>query len=418
MLKDIEIFKGAWRRRRALSGIVLLIFFLVAPWIQVNGHPFLRIDVVHQKVFLMGVGVFFNELILVVPVLIGILFLILAVTSLWGRVWCGWACPHPVFLEFLYRPYEKWIKKYDFGIPVLKWIGFVFFSIIVGNIFISFVAGPVTVLEMMLQSPSLHSGYFTAMLIISGGFLFNFGVFRERMCTTTCPYGRLQSVLLDPNSLVVMYNQKRGEPRGKKGTVTGDCIDCKRCIVVCPTRIDIRNGTQLECIHCTACMDACDDVMKKLGREEKLIGYSSQNLSLGIISHSKTRQILYITATAILFAFAGVMYRYRQVIDVVVFRFTLADEYTQDQSIITKHVRLSIRNKQDHDLPVLFESGNGVTVMSPQTGQILKTGEKMIFELFLKIPTAHFGTGIANETVTVKMGEEQRVVPIQLVGRK
>lgn len=417
MMKDVEIFRGAWRQRRRWVAIALILFLVTAPWIMISGHPFLRIDVLSQKLFLFGFGVFFNELILVVPLLIGILFLILAVTSKWGRVWCGWACPHPVFLEFIYRPYEKWIKRFDFTIPLLKWVGFVVFSLIVGNIFISFIVGPTQVLKMMGSSPGENSGLFTAMLIISGGFLFNFGIFRERMCTTTCPYGRLQSVLLDPNSLVVMYDVKRGEPRGKKGSVSGDCIDCKRCVAVCPTKIDIRNGTQLECIHCTACMDVCDEVMKKVGRSEQLIKYSSQNRTLGISADSRTRQVLYTIAASVLLLFTGFMYQKRELIDVVLFRSTLADAFQSDPGTVQRHVRISVRNKQDHDSAVSFTAlDNTVSVMSPQKGEVLRSGEKAVFELFIKVPRIHFVAGVANEKIKIQLGEQSRDITVQLLG--
>lgn len=194
-------------------------------------------------------------------------------------------------MEFVFRPIEKLIEgsgaeqRAYLSKPlsdrlngfILKWMAFILVAIILGNTFVAYLMGSHRMLPMILEGPASHQGPFLFMMISSAIILFQYGWFREQICLFVCPYGRLQSVLLDRDSKIVAYDLKRGEPRGKKGSTTGDCVDCKLCVRVCPTGIDIRNGLQLECIHCTACMDACDSIMTKVARPTGLIRYQTEN---------------------------------------------------------------------------------------------------------------------------------------------
>jgi cytochrome c oxidase accessory protein FixG len=213
-------------------------------------------------------------------------------TALLGRAWCGWACPQTVFLEGVYRRVERLIEgpresrlKTATGSrslvrglrTIAKHVAFIVISIGVAHNVLSYFVSIPRAWAMVHDKPTAHPEAFAWVTGVTLLLYGNFAWFREQMCLILCPYGRLQSVLIDDDSLVVGYDTKRGEPRGKKGKTTGDCVDCNRCVVVCPTGIDIRNGLQLDCVACTACIDACDDVMGRLGRERGLIRYDSQN---------------------------------------------------------------------------------------------------------------------------------------------
>jgi cytochrome c oxidase accessory protein FixG len=212
---------------------------------------------------------------------------IFLITALFGRVWCGWGCPQTVYMELVFRPIEQWLEgsrgqqlKLDREGAnfrrVLKFFIFAVLSVVVANIFLAYFVGVSRLSAWMSSSPFEHPTGFLVVAGVSALVLFDFGYFREQMCTVVCPYARLQSVLLDKSSLVVGYDVKRGEPRGNGRNTGGDCIDCKACVITCPTGIDIRDGLQLECVGCTQCIDACDSVMTKLDKPKGLIRYANQ----------------------------------------------------------------------------------------------------------------------------------------------
>src|SRR5690606_11396773 len=250
--------------------------------------------------------------IFVFGMLIGLVFIVLF-TVVYGRVWCGWACPQTIFLELIFRKIEYWIegdanqqRKRDKGPntsekifkKTLKHVIYFLISFLISNLFLAYVIGVDALYQIITEPVGQHIGGLVSMIVFT--FLF-YGVFafvREIVCTHICPYGRLQGVLLDDQSLVVAYNYQRGEPRGKikKGAEQqqelGDCIDCTLCVQVCPTGIDIRDGLQLECVNCTACIDACDSVMEKINRPKRLIGfYSSKQIEENTTEKNTTRII-------------------------------------------------------------------------------------------------------------------------------
>ena len=308
-----EDVKGKWKDRRSLIYWFLILLYLVFPWFYINGKPALMIDLAHREFTLLGSTLHGVEPILMFLVLISGLFFIAFMTSLFGRVWCGWGCPQTVFIQSIFMKIETLVegrarqrRELDRA-PLslnkilrrtIKWILFTIISLHITHTFIGYFVGPRELLRMSMQTPSQNPGIFLAVMIFNAIILLDFGWFREQFCIIACPYGRMQSVMMDANSLVVAYDKKRGEPR--RGEVPrnqeGDCINCYACVKVCPTGIDIRRGTQLECIACTLCIDACDDIMKKVKKPEGLIKYASE-VELAGEKHTfvTPRSILYLT---------------------------------------------------------------------------------------------------------------------------
>lgn len=284
-----------YNARTLLSVFYLLVFFAI-PFIKVDGHPFLMINVLKRKFILFG-QIFWPQdfFIFGLGMVVFIVFIALF-TVVFGRVFCGWACPQTIFMELVFRKIEYWIEgdameqkrldkaKWDSDKIIKrggKWILFWSVSFIIANTFLAYVIGIDELREIIRGPFAQHIGGFAILLLFTTIFFFVYVRLREQVCTTICPYGRMQGVLLDRNSIVVAYDHVRGEPRGrlkrKEERTLGDCIDCEQCVKVCPTGIDIRNGTQLECVNCTACIDACNHMMNAAGFPEGLIRYASDS---------------------------------------------------------------------------------------------------------------------------------------------
>ncbi|MFH5830922.1 cytochrome c oxidase accessory protein CcoG [Halalkalibaculum sp. DA3122] len=300
---------GRYYKARNVVAVILLLFFFSAPFITVNGQPLLLLNILERKFVFFGVAFWPQDLHLLVFGALSIVIFIVLFTAVFGRLWCGWACPQTIFMEMVFRRIEYWIEG-DRGAQIrldrapwnwtkiwkktLKHGIFFGLAFIISNLFLAYIIGVDELYVIVTDPPSEHIAGLSAMIIFSGVFYGVFAFLREQVCHFICPYGRMQSVLLDNNSINVMYDYVRGEPRGKVSerddigrkatlgdlglspTSYGDCIDCKQCVRVCPMGIDIRNGTQLECVHCTACIDACDEVMDKIDKPRGLIRYSSE----------------------------------------------------------------------------------------------------------------------------------------------
>ncbi|MFC5455739.1 cytochrome c oxidase accessory protein CcoG [Prosthecobacter fluviatilis] len=282
---------GRLTRARRLAALVLLLIYVALPWIPVNGFPAVFLDVLNRRFHFMGLTLAVQDLWVGFFLVTGLGFSLFYVTALFGRVWCGWTCPYTVFLEHIYRRIERLVdgdatarRKLDaapwtagkIARRGLKHGLYVLASLIIAHIFLSYFVSLEKLYEMMHHSPQAHVIAFGVMLFLTAGLYGSFSWFREQFCVIMCPYGRMQSALTDDHTINVGYDKKRGEPRGKAGTTgAGDCVNCMRCVQVCPTGIDIRNGLQLECIGCAACVDACDSIMTKLGRKPGLVRYDS-----------------------------------------------------------------------------------------------------------------------------------------------
>lgn len=297
--------KGRFVTRRRTVYAVLIAIYVALPFVRVGGNPAVFLDIVHRKFYLFGQTFNAQDFWLVVFLLTSLGFGLLFLTAWLGRVWCGWACPQTVFLEGVYRRVERWFdgprnqRLREANQPwtpkrmaraAAKHATYLAISFFLAHVLLSFFVSLGPLLRMMRSNPTEHWVAFLWVMVTTGALYFNFAWFREQLCVVICPYGRLQSAMQDDHSLVIGYDVARGEPRGKIRRASkvslpqvrgepiqrqGDCIDCNRCVVVCPTGIDIRDGLQMECIGCAQCVDACDEVMIKVGREPGLIRYDS-----------------------------------------------------------------------------------------------------------------------------------------------
>jgi cytochrome c oxidase accessory protein FixG len=285
--------KGFFTTYRRLFAWLLIGIYVSLPWIPINGHPAVFLDVLNRRFHLFGLSFAAQDLWMAFFFITGLGFTLFFITSLLGRIWCGWACPQTVFLENVYRRVERLIegdaaarKKLEsqawdsekIAKRVIKNGIFFGISLVITHLFLAYFISIPELYYWISHAPSEHWGAFLFVIIASTIIFINFAWFREQLCLVICPYGRLQSALIDDDSLIIGYDETRGEPRGPaKKEGVGDCINCFRCVQVCPTGIDIRQGLQMECIGCANCIDACNTIMTKLSRPKGLIRYDSQN---------------------------------------------------------------------------------------------------------------------------------------------
>jgi len=283
--------RGRWSRLKPWVYSLLIGVYVALPFVHVGGRPAVLIDIPGRRFFLFGATFNAQDFYLMFFVLTGIGFALIVVAALWGRVWCGWGCPQTVFLDGVFRRVERWIEGpaatrrrladgpwtgEKIARKTLKHVIYLALSVAIAHVFLAYFASADGLAAMISEGPAEHMGTFIWAVAITAVVYGNFWWFREQLCIVICPYGRLQSALQDQDTVNVQYDFRRGEPRGKLKTPgAADCVDCGRCIAVCPTRIDIRDGPQLECIGCAYCIDACDEIMDKVGRPRGLIRYDS-----------------------------------------------------------------------------------------------------------------------------------------------
>lgn len=290
--------KGKYTNYRNYASYLMLGIFFGLPFVKINGNPFLLINVIDRRFFILGQPFYLQDFfILALGAVTSVIFVMLF-TVVFGRIFCGWLCPQTLFMEMVFRKIEYWIEgdrnkqmKLDrqewnaekIRKRILKWSVFAFISLLIAHFMFMYIVGYEEVFRIMKEGPEANSVKFLVMIFFTMTFYFVFAWLREQVCTLVCPYGRLQGVLIDKQTINVYYDFKRGENRSKwrnnedrKAAGKGDCIDCHQCVVVCPTGIDIRNGQQLECVNCTACIDACDEVMDKVGLPKGLIRYATE----------------------------------------------------------------------------------------------------------------------------------------------
>ena len=318
--------KGRLYNLRSYFSYFYLILFFTLPFIKVEGEPVFLFNVLERK-FIFFSKIFWPQdfFIFAIGLLTFIVFVILF-TVAFGRIFCGWACPQTIFMEMVFRKIEYFIdgdanqQKKLKAMPwntekivkrVIKIFAFFSLSFLIANFFLGYIIGIDELWVHIQEGIFVEFGTFSALVIFTLVFFFVYYWFREQACIIVCPYGRLQGVLLDRNSILVAYDYVRGEPRGKLSDKTndkGDCVNCYACVRVCPTGIDIRNGTQLECVNCTACIDACDEIMDHVNKPKGLIRYASENgIALKEQMTYTWRLKLYTLVLSLLLIFLGVL---------------------------------------------------------------------------------------------------------------
>ncbi len=393
-------FKGKYFNKRKTLAVILLALLYIGPFIKVYGDPLFLFNILERKFIIFGIIFYPQDFSLLVLMFITMILFIVLFTVIFGRLFCGWVCPQTIFMEFVFRRIEYFIEgdaaaqrrlnKQPFNFEkiwkkTLKHLVFYLFSFITANTFLAYIIGKDQLFQYIKEGPAQHLGGFIGLLIFSGIFYFIFAFFREQVCTIACPYGRLQGVLIDPKSLIVAYDYKRGEPRSpiskaKHGNA-GDCVACQACVAVCPTGIDIRNGTQLECINCTACMDACDATMERVNKPKGLIRYDSEEgIEKGEHHLFNPRSIAYSVVLTLLLLFVGALFVLRGDYEATILRVrgSLYQDYSKDS--ISNIYNYNIVNKSRKPITVEMK-------MESPKGRIKYIGNK------LKVKKGEVGKG-------------------------
>lgn len=436
-----EIIWGRFLKSRTLVAYILMAIYLVAPWVRINGEHLILLDIVERKFTFFGSVFWATDTIFLMFFLTSLGLVLFLVTAVFGRVWCGWACPETVFLEFLFRPIERLIegnstqrKRLDaapWGIEKIirkgaKHLISAILASVIANTALAYFIGTDKLLEVISSSPMQNPALFGVMIFLMALMAFQFGWFREQFCTVLCPYARFQSVMLDPDSLVIGYDNNRGEPRGKKGSdVSGDCIDCKLCIRVCPTGIDIRNGLQLECVNCAQCIDACDSIMHKIGRPLGLIRYDTERRLLGGSRHFFRPRLLIYSLFLMLYIGAFIYFlNQRSPFDFDIIREAKAGVFTESSDgKITNlfKVRISNKAKVPHGFNVyLKQELLGVTLVSPLSNMKVEPGQIFDMPIFVTFDKNVLDEKGVKEIVVVLRADnnESLLKTLHLIGPK
>jgi cytochrome c oxidase accessory protein FixG len=368
-----RLSKGFWLNARRSVAYFLIAVFAMLPYLKIRGKPAILLDIPSREFTLFGQTFLPTDTLLLALLLVTLVLGVFLVTALVGRVWCGWMCPQTVYMEFVYRPLERLFdgppgvrhtpgKRRTPGRTVAKYAVYLLVSAFLAHTFLAYFVGVDNLARWMQQSPVQNPAAFLVMLATTALMMFNFSYFREQTCIVACPYGRFQSVMLDPDSLIVSYDPRRGEPRGKgkhrerNGQTLGDCVDCGLCADTCPTGIDIRDGLQLECIACTQCIDACDRVMDRLSMPPGLIRFTSQARINGQPSRLlRPRVILYPAVMLVLLSSLGVMLANQRDAHVTLLRGLGMPFHELAAGEISNQIRVKIRNRSGQDAQYQIE---------------------------------------------------------------
>ncbi|MEQ9441493.1 MAG: cytochrome c oxidase accessory protein CcoG [Cyclobacteriaceae bacterium] len=384
--------KGRYHNARIWVSIGLLTLLFAGPFIKINGEPILLLNVLERKFIIFGQIFWPQDFYLFALGLVTLVVFIVLFTVVYGRLFCGWVCPQTIFMEMVFRKIEYAIEgdymaqrkldKQPWNRDKIirkgsKHLIFFAISFLIANTFLAYIIGIEALMQIVTDPPGQHLAGLSAILLFTGAFYFVFASFREQVCTSICPYGRLQGVLLDRQSVVVAYDYERGEARGKmrkeenrEAAGKGDCIDCKQCVVVCPTGIDIRNGTQLECVNCTACIDACDNIMERVNLPKGLIRYASEEtIAEKKPFHWTKRSIAY---SVVLLALLGVLTSLlilRTDVETSILRTPGMLYQDQGDNKISNLYNVKIINKTNKAMPIHLE-------LLGETGEIRMVGNE------------------------------------------
>lgn len=403
--------QGPFRKYRTILQTILVVFFLGLPWTQMNGHQSLLFDIQQREFYIFGLYLRAHNAPMLLFLLLGGTLSLAFVTSVWGRVWCGWACPQTVFIDGFFRRIEysvegNYLKRRKMAVdPIsssflikktIKWILFYFASVLISHSFLAYFVGSYQFFEIIEHGPSANWNLFVLAQVITLLLLFDFGWYREQFCTIMCPYGRIQGLLLDQSSLAVVYDQKRN-----------DCVNCNRCVNACPIGIDIRNGLQMECIACTACIDACDEIMEKVNKPKGLVRYDTLNGEK--INLLKPRSLIYLAA--ILICAIGLIYSITQLkhSEAFVLR-SISTPYTQQTEngveTVTNQFRFHVNNQSNdlHKYKIEVIDRPEIQIISQMNEIELKPKETFDWHFFLTVPKADF---FKNKKVKVRLIDKE-----------
>lgn len=398
---------GPWLARRRAVAWALIAIFVSLPYLRIAGKPAILLDLPRRAFTLFGTTFHATDTYLFMLLFLSAGIMIFFVTALFGRIWCGWGCPQTVYLEFVFRPIERWVEKgfrgsLDFdrrkGPHVRRLVKNAIYLGLAGflaHVFLAYFVGVDTLAQWVQRSPVEHPTSFLIMLGTTGAIFFDFAWFREQTCLVACPYGRLQSVMLDRRSLIVGYDTVRGEPRAKgtkqRAAGAGDCIDCQMCVTTCPTGIDIREGLQMECIHCTQCMDACDTVMDKVGTPRGLIRYSSRDgLEGRKASLLRPRVLLYPAALAVTLGLFAWNVGARPHAEITLLRSIGAPYQSAPDGRVTNQVRIKIANQSGSErrYRIALEDAPGAHLIAPINPFPVAAGATGTTTVFVVLPAA------------------------------
>lgn len=428
-----RLYDGRLLHARRVVAYALVVLFVGLPFVKMHDKPVILLDVMRREFTLFGRTFLATDGVLLMFLLLAIFMAIMLITAVVGRAWCGWACPQTVYMEFLFRPIERLFEggraeqlrldKRGGGLRRLaKNAVFLLSAALVGNVFLAYFVGVDALRDWVRHSPLERPTPFLVMAVTAGLVFFDFAYFREQMCTVICPYARLQSVLLDRRSLIVGYDTRRGEPRGKGKPKPGDgdCIDCKACVVACPTGIDIRAGLQLECIACAQCIDACDSIMDRIKKPRGLIRYDSQETLErgGARKIVRPRVIIYAVLLGIALVALTTAGAERRDAEVIVLR-GLGAPFTEQGDLVTNQIRIKVRNRDEHEHRYRIEllDAPEAQLIAPENPLVVAPGKQRSTSVFVRVDRSAMPTEERHIRFYVADGEDfERTLPYKLLG--
>jgi len=448
-----RVSPGRFLRARWLVGWLLIVIFTAIPHIRIGGSPLVLLDLPTRRFVIFGTTFLPSDTLLLALLMVGVFVTIFFMTALFGRVWCGWGCPQTVYLEFVYRPIERFFE----GAPgrrkrtwqgsgaakVAKYVVYLVVSCVLAHTFVAYFVDVRVLWEWMRQPPFEHPTAFLVMAAVTTLMMADFTFFREQICILACPYGRFQSVMLDRQSLVVTYDSQRGEPRGPlhrdapsavalpivhgdaqaasdaEKRTRGDCVACNLCVTTCPTGIDIRDGLQMECVGCAQCIDACDAVMMRIGKPRGLIRYSSQAAVAGEKVHLlRPRVIIYpLLLVVIATAFSVVLMRTGGP-QMAILR-GVGPLFTQPEPGFvanTVRLRLVARDSQPVEVEIVVTGVDGLRMIVETNPVELRPQTSITVPITLFAPRDAFEGGRLRVDFTMTSDGRQRTIPFTMQG--